>query len=190
LVPIIGALVLKETITPLAIAGIVSVVVGIFAVYWWGSFDRLLRDPLRLFREAGARYALLTGLVIALYSVWDKVGVSYVYPLLYMYFLMLGAGLLLAPYIWKFHGLRLMRTEIKRKPRSIIVSGLLAFLAYALVLFALRTSKVSYIAPAREVGIVIGVVLGTLLLREPFGKGRAIGSCLIVLGLALISLAP
>jgi drug/metabolite transporter (DMT)-like permease len=190
LVPIIGALVLKETITPLAIAGIVSVVLGIFAVYWWGNFDRLLRDPLRLFRETGARYALLTGLVIALYSVWDKVGVRYVYPLLYMYFLMLGAGLLLAPYIWKFHGLRLMRTEIKRKPRSIIVSGLLAFLAYALVLFALRTSKVSYIAPAREVGIVIGVVLGTLLLREPFGKGRAIGSCLIVSGLALISLAP
>jgi uncharacterized membrane protein len=64
------------------------------------------------------------------------------------------------------------------------------FLSYGLILFAFQFSRVSYIAPAREVGIVIGVVYGTLLLKEPFGKGRAIGSCLIVAGLVLISLAP
>ena len=63
-------------------------------------------------------------------------------------------------------------------------------LAYGLILFAFQFSRVSYIAPAHEVGIVIGVVFGTLLLREPFGKGRIIGSCLIIAGLVLISLAP
>jgi len=64
------------------------------------------------------------------------------------------------------------------------------FLTYSLILFALQFSRVSYIAPVREIGIVIGVLFGTLLLREPFGKGRAIGSCLIIAGLVLISLAP
>ena len=190
LVPIIGALLLKEVIAPLAIIGIISVVLGIFAVYWWGSFREVLRDPLKIFREPGARYALLTGLIIAIYSIWDKVGVTYVNPFLYMYFLVLGSALVLTPYIWRYHGIKVVRIEIKRHIRSIIISGLLMFLAYGLILLALQFSRVSYISPTREVGIVIGVVFGTLLLREPFSKGRAIGSCLIVSGLVLVALAP
>lgn len=190
LVPIIGVLLLKEVIATLAIIGIVSVVIGIFTVYWWGSFRKALRDPLKIFRESGARYALLTGLVIAAYSIWDKVGVSYVNPFLYMYFLVLGSALGLMPYLWWFYGIRITKIEIKRKIGSIVLAGLLMFLAYGLILFALQFSRVSYISPAREVGIVIGVVFGTLLLGEPFGKGRAIGSCLIVSGLVLISIAP
>lgn len=190
LVPIIGALLLKEVIAPLAIIGIISVVLGIFAIYWWGSFQEMLRAPLKIFREPGARYALLTGLIIAIYSIWDKVGVTYVNPFLYMYFLVLGSALVLTPYIWRYHGIRVVRIEIKRHIRSIIISGLLMFLAYGLILLALQFSRVSYISPTREVGIVIGVVFGTLLLREPFSKGRAIGSCLIVSGLVLVALAP
>lgn len=190
LVPVIGVLLLKEIITTLAIVGIISVVLGIFTVYWWGQFQKVFRDPFRFFREAGARYALFTGLVIAVYSVWDKMGVSYVNPFLYMYFLVLGSALFLAPYVCRIHGTKTIRIEMKRKTGSIIMSGLLMFIAYGLILFALQFSRVSYIAPAREVGIVIGVLFGTLMLGEPFGKGRVLGSCLIVFGLVLISLAP
>lgn len=165
-------------------------VLGIFTVYWWGEFQKVFHDPFRFFREAGARYALFTGLVIAVYSVWDKMGVSYVNPFLYMYFLVLGSALFLAPYVCRIHGTEAIRIEMKRKTGSIIVSGLLMFIGYGLILFALQFSRVSYIAPAREVGIVIGVLFGTLMLGEPFGKGRVLGSCLIVFGLVLISLAP
>jgi drug/metabolite transporter (DMT)-like permease len=190
LIPIVSALLLKEVSTPLAIIGIICVVAGILVVYWWGNFIEILHNPLKVFREPGVRYALLTGVIIAAYSVWDKVGVGYVNPFLYMYFLVLGSALFLAPWIWRMHGIDTIRIEIRKKTGSIIVSGLLMFLAYGLILFALQFSRVGYIAPAREVGIVIGVVFGTLLLREPFGKGRAIGSCLIIAGLVLISVAP
>ena len=190
LIPIIGVLLLKEVIAPQAIIGIISVVLGIFAIYWWGSSREVLRNPLKRFRERGARYALLTGLIIAAYSIWDKVGVAYVNPFLYMYFLMLGSALVLTLYIWRFHGVRVAKIEIKRHIRSIILSGLLMFLAYGLILLVLQFSRVSYISPTREVGIVIGVAFGTLLLGESFSKGRAIGSGLIVSGLILISLAP
>jgi len=190
LVPVIGALVLKEIITTLAIVGIISVVLGILTVSWWGQFQKVFHDPLRFFREAGARYALLTGLVIAAYTVWDKMGVSYVNPFLYMYFLVLGSALFLTPYVCRIHGTKAIRIEMKGKTVSIIISGLLMFIAYGLILLALQFSRVSYIAAAREVGVVIGVLFGTLMLGEPFGKGRVLGSCLIVFGLVLISLAP
>ena len=150
----------------------------------------VLHNPLKIFRESGTRYALLTGLVIATYSIWDKVGVSYVNPFLYAYLLSFGSALFSVPYILWFHGISTIRTEVRGKTKSIILSGLLMFFAYGLILFALQFSRVSYIASAREVGIVIGVVFGTLLLGEPFGKGRIIGSCLIVTGLVLISIAP
>jgi len=188
LVPVLGVVVLKEVITPLAITGIITVIVGIYTLYWWGHLQQILRDPFRFFREAGARYALLTGLIIAAYSVWDKVGVSYVNPFLYMYFLALGSALFLAPYILRVYGISVIQAERKRNMSGILIAGMLMFLAYGLILLALQFSQVSYIAPSREVGIVLGVILGTMILGEPFGKGRIIGSCLIVLGLALIAL--
>jgi len=189
LVPIIGVLLLKEVITPPAIIGIICVILGIFTVYWWGKFMEVVHNPLKIFRESGTRYALLTGLVIATYSIWDKVGVGYVNPFLYAYFLSFGSALFSTPYILWFHGINTIRIEIRNKTRSIILAGLLMFFAYGLILFALQFSRVSYIASAREVGIVIGVVFGTLLLREPFGMGRVTGSCLIITGLVLISIA-
>ena len=190
LVPVLGVMVLGEMVSPLAVAGIVAVVMGIYAIYWWGQVSQILRDPFRLLKESGTRYALMTGLIIAVYSVWDKVGVRYVSPFLYMYLMSLGTVLSLAPYMLKAHGASVIQAEWRASAVSIIVVGLLTFLAYGLVLTAFQFSRVSYISPSREVGIVIGVLLGTLVLKEPFGRGRILGSVLIVLGLVFIALAP
>lgn len=189
LVPILGVLVLGEALTTLGVVGIILVIIGIYTVYWWGQVRQLLKDPLRFFRETGTKYAILTGLVNAVQSVWDKVGVQYVNPLLYMYLLALGGVMVLAPYMIRYHGMGAVRFEGQRSLKIIPVAGLLMFCAYGLVLLAMQFTQVSYVIPAREIGIVFGVILGVILLREPFGRGRIIGSCLIALGVSLISLA-
>ena len=71
-----------------------------------------------------------------------------------------------------------------------MLSALLAFAAYSLVLTAFSLSRVSYVAPAREVGVVMGGLLGIYVLKEPFGGGRLLGSGFIVSGLAMIALSP
>lgn len=190
LVPVLGVLVLKEAVTLQAVVGIIAVVVGIYTVYWWGRLRQIILQPFKFFREAGVRYALLTGLVIAVFAVWDKVGVRYVNPFLYMYFLAFGSAVFLTPYALWSYGTRRVVVEGRKGVGSIVIAGALTFLSYSLLLLALQFSRVSYVLPSRAVGIVVGVVLGTIVLREPFGKGRIIGSCLIVLGLALIALAP
>ena len=186
LVPILSVLVLNEVVTSLAIVGIITIIVGIFIVYWWGQVAKIIRDPFMFLRDTGIRYAVLTGLVNSVQSIWDKVGVRYVNPFLYMYLLALGSAIVLAPYMLRFHGIKAIRIEWRRNLKIIPIAGLLMFLAYSLVLLALQFTQVSYIIPAREVGIVIGVVLGSILLKEPFGKGRIIGSCFIALGVTLI----
>jgi len=190
LVPILAVLILRETIAALAIVGIAAIVTGIFTVSWSGQFHRLLREPLTVLRNPGTRYAALTGLTIAIYAIVDKTGVSHVQPFLYMYLMTLGSALGLSPYILSRSGRGAIGREWRLNLRPILVAGLLTFLGYGLVLTAFSLSRVSYVAPAREVGIVIGVLMGVFILKEPFGKARIIGSSIIVAGLLLIALSP
>ena len=190
LVPILAVVILGETIAFPAILGIAAVVAGIYTVSLWGNFRALAAHPLALLKNPGTRYAVLTGLTITCYAIVDKVGVSRVQPFLYLYLMTLGSVLMISPYILATKGVSAIRREFRFNPGTVVVAGLLTFLAYGLVLTAFSLSRVSYVAPAREVGIVIGVLLGMIFLKEPFGTGRLLGSGIIVAGLALIALSP
>jgi len=190
LVPILAVVFLDETIAASAIAGIAVIVAGIYIVSWWGSFHQLARRPLDLFRNPGTRYAILTGFTIAAYTIIDKAGVAHVQPFLYMYLMTLGSTIVLFPYVLAKRRLSGITHELRHNSVAILVAGGLTFVAYGLVLTAFTLSRVSYVAPTREVGIVITVLIGALVLREPFGMGRLLGSVLIVSGLILISLSP
>tara|TARA_B100001013_G_C24561615_1_gene422715 strand:+ start:105 stop:959 length:855 start_codon:yes stop_codon:yes gene_type:complete len=188
LAPVLGTVLLGEEVTVLAALGIVTVVAGIFASYWWDKGLDIVRNPMRLLKDPGTRYALLTGLTIASYTVWDKLGVQYVNPLLYMYLLAAGTVSGLAPYMVGKHGVRVMKKELRMNLFPIVGAGILAFIAYAAVLSALQVSNVSYVSPSREVGIVFSVLLGALILKEPVTTGRVAGSVAIVFGVFLIAL--
>jgi drug/metabolite transporter (DMT)-like permease len=190
LVPVLAVVFLNEKIEPLAIGGIAAIIGGMYTISWWGNFHQLLRSPLLFLKSAGMRYAVLTGLTIAVYSIVDKEGVGHVQPLLYMYFLTIGTAAILAPYVLFHKGAKSVRAEWRANAVPITIAGLFTFAAYGLVLTAFSLSRVSYVAPAREVGIVIGVMLGVFLLKEPFGRGRLLGSGFVVAGLALIALSP
>ena len=93
-----------------------------------------------------------------------------------MYFLTTGSALTLAPYIRTWKGIAAVKTGWRENALPITVAGLLTFAAYGLVLTDFSLSRLSYVAPGREVGIVIGVMMGVFLLKEPFGGGRLLGS--------------
>ena len=93
-----------------------------------------------------------------------------------MYFLTAESALTLASYILTRKGIAAVKTEWWENALPITVAGLLTFAAYGLVLTDFSLSRLSYVAPGREVGIVIGVMMGVFLLREPFGGGRLLGS--------------
>ena len=190
LVPILAVLLLRETVALPAILGIAAIVVGIYIISWTGELQRFLLRPWNMMRNTGARYAVLTGLTIAMYVTIDKRGVSHIQPFLYLYLMSLGSAVLLFPYIRRKWGIQAMGLTWRSSRTSIVLAGLLAFLAYGLVLTAFSLSKVSYVAPAREVGIVVGVLMGVLILKEPFGRVRLAGSSVIVLGLILIAVSP
>ena len=80
-----------------------------------------------------------------------------------------------------------MREAWARHRGAVIGVGVLSRLAYILVLTALVVSPVSYVAPAREVGILIGAVLGTRILAEGHVMRRSIGAAAMVVGVLALA---
>ncbi|CAM3279343.1 DMT family transporter [Stackebrandtia soli] len=138
---------------------------------------------------AGVGYGLITGTLIASYTVWDamSVGALAISPILLDWGNNLTRTMLLSP-----HSLR-RRDEIRRVWRrhrtAVLVVATIAPAAYILVLFAYRYAPISFVAPARELSIVIGGILAWLLLREPQAGRRITGAAVVLLGVIALAAA-
>lgn len=181
LVPVVAGVALGERVSPAGAVAIAVIVVGVLVAHSHGFGRAALGKTVNAFRSRGSLLALLTGLVITTYSTWDKLGVGVVNPLLYGYFPFLGPGLFGAAYLLARR--KAAAIEIRRNRRGIVAAAILSPLAYYLVLIALTFSPVSYVAPAREVGIVVGAILGATVLREANARYRLLGSAVIVAGI-------
>jgi drug/metabolite transporter (DMT)-like permease len=133
-------------------------------------------------------YGLLTGTMIAAYTLWDKhaVAVLLVPPLVLDWASNLGRTLLVSPYAAR-HWPR-VREVWRTHRREVVAVGILCPLSYILVLSAMVFTPVSYVAPAREVSIVIAALLGAHLLSEPDAPRRLTGAAAIVLGVIGLAL--
>src|SRR5258706_7225696 len=174
--------ILGERPSLLALGGALAIVAGALV---------LTGDP-RSLRARGAGlavgYALATGACIALYTLWDKTAVSLILipPLLYDWMTIGRQAIAIAPV-----GLR-RRAEVRdvwtRQRGSVVFVGIVSRLSYLLMLFALAISPVSYVAPARETGILFGTLLGARVLSEGQGPRRVIAASGMVLGIVALAL--
>ncbi len=187
LVPILAVVTLGESVTPLGWLGIACIVVGIYVMAWWGQVGWSDLASGGVLRMSGVGYALLTGGCIALYTIVDKQGVAHISPFLYLYAMTCGVAIGMFPYVVRNYGIGAALAEIRHAPWSIPIASGLVFLAYGLVLTAMRFADASYVAPAREVGLLFGVALGAVVLKERVTRGRIGGATAIVAGLALIT---
>jgi uncharacterized membrane protein len=67
--------------------------------------------------------------------------------------------------------------------------AVLAPLAYLLVLIALTRAPVSAVAPARELSIVIGVLIGGRLLKEADATVRVLAAAAVVIGVVALAVS-
>ncbi len=179
----IGAvLLLGEQPGALGMVGAGLVVLGIFLMT--GSILTL-----RSASSSGLGFGLLTGVLIASYTLWDKqaVGALAIPPLVLDWSLSVGRAVVLAPVA------RRRWDEVRRIWREarlqVLGVAVLSPLAYILVLTALTFTPVSYVAPAREISILIGTIFGARLLAEGEGLRRVGAASVLVLGVAVLALA-
>ncbi len=174
-------IVLGERPTPVAMGG--ALLIGIGIVLLAGNPTSLDHPGAR--RAVG--WALLTGALIAAYTLWDKRAVSTlgIPPILLDWGGNLGRALLLTPAalarrdevraVWRAHR------------REVVLVSVLTPMAYILVLTAMVFTPVSYVAPAREISILIGTAMGSRLLAEGDAPRRLTAATAIVVGVAALA---
>ncbi|HEY8920358.1 MAG TPA: DMT family transporter [Chitinophaga sp.] len=136
----------------------------------------------------GLQYGLLTGLFIAMYTLWDKAAVVdyHVSALFITFASMLLPLLLLIPVMLKRR--QEVAEEARRHWKQVIMVAIFQPLSYLLVLIALKTTPITYVAPARELSIVVGVFFGTNLLKEADAKKRIVAAVVILAGIVLLAI--
>lgn len=178
--------VLGEPVGAWSLAGLALVVAGTFTIA--GGFG-LLRGGWTPRLRAGLRWGLLTGLLIAAYTVNDGHAVRALgaEPLLF-YVLSDGCrALLLTP--WAMRRKDAVRRTLRDDRRPVLGVALLSPLAYVLVLQAMTQAPISQVAPAREVSMLFAAFLGARLLSEGELARRLLGAALIATGVGCLALS-
>ena len=140
-------------------------------------------------RGSSLAFGLGTGFLIGSYTVWDAFAVAtlLIPPFLLDYASSVGRSILLAPVAYR------RRAEIPALWRNhrLAVTVIAVFnpLAYVLVLVALIFTPVAYVAPTRELSVLLAVLAGSFLLGEGHVKWRLMWAVVIVSGVATLATA-
>lgn len=182
LATIFAILVFKEKPTVLSLTGTACIVSGIFLIAW---SPRRLHDPRT---RLAVLYGVLTGCCIASYTLWDKeaLSVGHIAPLILYYGTVCIRVPALTPYALRHW--QEVRTHWRLHRLEGLGIGVLNAVSYILVLTALTFTPVSFIAPFREVSVLLGIVLGTQVLAEGETKRRFLAASIIVVGIIALAL--
>jgi drug/metabolite transporter (DMT)-like permease len=152
-----------------------------------GAVLSLARRPGRGARPA-AVFALLTGVAIAGYTLWDKqaVGPHGVSPVTFWWGTNAVNVALLTP--WAVRRRADLAPVWSAHRRQAVGVAVLSPLAYILVLFALARAPVSAVAPARELSILVAAALGAAVLAEGDTRRRLLAAGAIVVGVVALAL--
>jgi drug/metabolite transporter (DMT)-like permease len=160
-----------------AYAGLACIALGILLIAKPKSSPT---DPTKL--QLGLWYGFSTGVLIALYTIWDR----------YLVHTLLIAPLLIEAvshplrvlWLWphaRKHGPEI-RTIWREHTRKVVFFAIVSPIAFIMILYALKTAPVHFVAPVREISIVLGVILAGKLLAEEHWVERLLGAILMVIG--------
>ncbi|PLY03013.1 MAG: EamA family transporter [Desulfuromonas sp.] len=187
-VPIWGAWVLSESLTPVGIAGILLVLCGAYVVQLPSLSSADILRPFRNLCNHSVQFALAAGFVYSIGAILDKLGVMAYSPLYFTHlmvcfmFLIMTVNLLRPGYRGK------VREEWRQSRRLILLSGPVMMCSFLAFRYGLQLAPVSYAVPVRQVSLLIAVIIGVFFLNETCGRIRFTASILILAGVSLIRL--
>ena len=176
---------LREVPSAAGIAGLLAVVGGIALI----ATDGRLRQFASPSARNGVAWGLLTGALIASYTVVDAYGVTALAlaPVVLDWFANALRVVLLAPAV--LANRQAARAAMHGQWGRALAVGLLSPLGYILVLTALQQgAPLSFVAPAREMSMMVGALFGMILLGEKAGKWRLGGCALMIAGVVLLGM--
>lgn len=170
-----------EHLSTTELAGVIVVSVGIISMVW-GSGVKLGTE------KRAVVFALLTGLMIATYTVIDGVGVRLSGNpagfIGWLFILNPLPILTIALVRRRSQALVYMRTNW----RPAVLGGCLNLGSYGLSIWALSLGGMAHVSALRETSVIIAAVIGTRMLGEAFGHRRILAAATVAFGVVVIAL--
>ncbi|HXE22651.1 MAG TPA: DMT family transporter [Rhodoferax sp.] len=172
---------LGESLSPLAWLGVAGTCSGVLLL---GLSPASLHTS-QGHRGKALRFALANAVIIALYTGIDGLGVrASGNAAAYVAALCLFDGL---PYLllvlWRRRGRRQAVLNHAARRWKIGLAGTVALTgSYGIALWAMTRAPVASVAALRETSVLFAALIGTLWLREPFGRQRALGTLAVMAG--------
>lgn len=174
-----GYLFASETVNPYVVIGIVISSLGILSLAFTQRQSNTLKPIL---------FALATGTCIAGYTLIDGLGGRSTHVMTYIaWVFVIDALPLLLITVW----LRRHQKGLLISQRNLILGctgGLFAFLAYALVIWAMNHAPMASVSAIRETSVIFATLIGVYYLKESMGYQRLVSSVLVAFGVGLIQL--
>lgn len=184
---VIGAyLIFGETFTGIQWLGVGVLLTGIFglAVY---NLLYLVTDRNTL--PMALILAVLTGLMVALYTTYDAYGIrATADPFTFLAWFFMFEGMTIPTFAY----LR-WRRMVDAPPmvpllRRGLIGALVAFSSFGSIMLATRLDKVGEAAVLRETSVVFAAIIGWLVLRETVGPRRIALMALIAIGAVIVEM--
>lgn len=170
-----GAVALGYGVTAWEVGGVCLVAVGVVLV-----------RGLRGHADArGVAFAVAIAISIAGYTLIDRLGIRHANAISYLELALVGPALVYPPLVAARRGVQALRAELRWETLVIAVG---MFGGYLLVLAALRLASAASVAAVRETSVLLATALAAAVLRERVSPSRALGSALVVGGIALLAL--
>jgi len=177
LLVLISLIYLNDKISFIGFIAIIIVCFGLFLI----SYSKK-----KEFNKVAFILGALTSLMITSYTLVDGIGVRHsdnAYTYLYWMLLLNGTPALIASLMFKDHGLRKINKDLLIKGLGF---GILAPLAYGLVVWCMQYLPIAYASSIRETSIIFATLLGLIILQEKDAKSRVIPATFIVLGISIL----
>ena len=190
LVLLLAVIFLDEEVRASGVVGIFLVVIGAYIINLSDFSLKKILEPIRTFNEDPAtKLAFITMLLVAIYSLIDKVGVGIVDPFLFSFLHSVVCLFFFSIYISQTKTKQKIKNELSANTKIILLNGCIVLTGYLFILYAFQISKVSYIVGFRQISVLIAVVMGGRLLAEGNQKIRLFSSALIFIGAVLIAIS-
>ena len=183
---------LMRGVAPLLVAGFGAVVLGELPGVWmWIGILLISGGVIGIAFVGGASFlhnrratawALTNAALIAAYTLVDGTGVrlagSAVSYAAWMFFLDAFPYVLIVAWLRRSELLSYVRAHWRRG----LAGGAFSVVAYAIALWAMTRAPIAAVAALRETSVIFAAILGTWLLKEPFGRARFAGAAAVVAG--------
>jgi drug/metabolite transporter (DMT)-like permease len=173
-----AALLLRELPMPLEIFGVACISFGVLAL--------AVRSHAYPATSRGVRHALLTGALIAAYTVVDASGARLSGSALgFAVLLTIGDGLATALIVLLWKGSTAFRVE-NRTLQLCAFAGAMQVGAYWIAVWALSRAPMGMVSALRESSVLFVGLIASFVLKERFGSRRLVSALLVFAGIVFV----